>query len=119
MDEVQRWKLPEVTYLRLKLPPANGINSGNYDQYETVIETNEDDQTNNDRLLQVLHLRIIMVTVLSLSIDILFSLKKLERGEAENLAGRYFASNRANDIVTRVSKDLNRIKRNNAFQLLK
>jgi len=54
MDEFQRWKLPEVTYLRLKLPPAvTGINSSNYDQYETVIETNEDEQTNNDRLLQV------------------------------------------------------------------
>ena len=53
MDEVQRWKLPEVTYVRLKLPPANGINSVSYDQYETVVEANEDDQ--NDRLFKVNH----------------------------------------------------------------
>ena len=62
MDEVQRWKLPEVTYVRLKLPPANVINSVSYDQYETVVEANEDDQ--NDRLLKVNHS--------------LFLLKKLE-----------------------------------------
>ena len=80
-DEFQRWKLPEVTFFRTRLPPAGqssnynesrwffyfngkilieltffvfekGTNSVTHSNYETVIEYAE--ETNGDRLLQVI-----------------------------------------------------------------
>ncbi|XP_059351107.1 osmotic avoidance abnormal protein 3-like isoform X1 [Daphnia carinata] len=88
IDEIQRWKLPEVTYKRTKLPPANFTGMSSYGQYDATAETDEvDDVPHEDRLLQ-----------------------KLKKGEAENLAGRYFASNRAKEIVIRVNNDVHRAK---------
>lgn len=75
VDEFQRWKLPEVTLMRIKLPPTSKPiktqrtmhfyllaiiflltdlnNSSSYDQYEITIEGDEDEVPNADRLLQV------------------------------------------------------------------
>lgn len=92
IDEFQRWKLPEVTFRRIKLPLSatedfTGMSS--YGQYDAMAEADEvDDVSHEDRLLQ-----------------------KLKKGEAENLAGRYFASNRAKEIVIRVNNDVHRAKR--------
>ncbi|XP_046439186.1 osmotic avoidance abnormal protein 3-like isoform X2 [Daphnia pulex] len=87
IDEFKRWKIPEVTLMRMKLPPATFSNIPSYSQYETTTEGEEEEVPNEDRLLQ-----------------------KLKKGEAENLAGRYFASNRANEIVIRVNNDVHRAK---------
>ena len=62
--------------------------------------------------IRIIHLEIIFIfSNPQLSQQSVFIVQKLRRGEAENLAGRYFASNRANEIVTKVNNDLHRAKR--------
>lgn len=99
-----------------------------YNQYNPTVEADEvEEAPNEDRLLQVRNWEsenyvnswiisfqsseVLFIILLRIFNFVTVCKQKLRKGEAENLAGRYFASNRAKEIVIRVNNDVHRAKR--------
>ncbi|GAB6031638.1 Kinesin-like protein kif3a [Chamberlinius hualienensis] len=77
-EDTQKWKLPDLIIIKTKLPPA-GIHPGGRTSNGTLCAMNEkqtNDEQEEDKFLQ-----------------------KLERGEQEDIAGNYFKTKRAKELL--------------------